>query len=120
MILDPSENSHSQIGADKSVDIDDGENSDDTIEVQPNRPGRKPQRQDPRKPNQDKRKIEEMKPNQKHPMQKYQTMDEQHDPSYEAKPKQREFIQCHNMTMITKVTQMLDLINRSGIDITSG
>ena len=41
------------------------------------------------------------------------------DASHKSEPKQREYIQCHDMKMITKITQMLDLINRSGYDIKS-
>ena len=51
---------------------------------------------------------------------KYQADDPASDPSYQKEPKQRELIQCQNMSMITKMTQMLDLIKRSGIDIKSG
>ena len=42
---------------------------------------------------------------------------EQGDSKYSNEPKQREFIQCSNLKMITKLTQMLDLVSRSGYDI---
>ena len=42
----------------------------------------------------------------------------QNSVTFTVEPKQREFVQCGGMGMITKITQMLDLIQRSGYDLT--